>query len=76
VARRTYSALLTLLCLACAWGRAVSSRQAPSAMDAIFSPLEDNQSPGAAVLVRRDGRTVFEVIRDSIMGWTTAGTAK
>jgi len=24
----------------------------------------------------RDGRTVFEVIRDSIMGWTTAGTAK
>src|SRR6266852_3498582 len=60
VARKTYSALLTLLCLACAWGRAVSSRQAPSAMDAIFSPLADDQSPGVAVLVRKDGRTVFE----------------
>ncbi len=60
MARKTYSALLTLLCLACAWGRAVSSRQAPSAMDAIFSPLADDQSPGVAVLVRKDGRTVFE----------------
>ena len=29
-------------------------------MDAIFSPLVDDQSPGVAVLVRKDGRTVFE----------------
>jgi len=29
-------------------------------MDAIFSPLADDQSPGVAVLVRKGGRTVFE----------------
>jgi len=30
------------------------------AFDAIFSPLADANSPGLAVLVRKDGRTVFE----------------
>jgi CubicO group peptidase (beta-lactamase class C family) len=30
------------------------------AFDAIFSPLADAHSPGLAVLVRKDGRTVFE----------------
>jgi CubicO group peptidase (beta-lactamase class C family) len=29
-------------------------------IDAIFSPLADNKSPGVAVLVRKDGYTVFE----------------
>src|SRR5712672_3280500 len=29
-------------------------------IDAIFSPLADNKSPGVAVLVRKGGRTVFE----------------
>src|SRR6266403_5494707 len=29
-------------------------------IDAIFSPLADNKSPGVAVLVRKDGHTVFE----------------
>src|SRR6266403_4127698 len=29
-------------------------------LDAIFSPLADNKSPGLAVLVRKDGHTVFE----------------
>jgi CubicO group peptidase (beta-lactamase class C family) len=30
------------------------------ALDAIFSPLADPSSPGLAVLVRKEGRTVFE----------------
>src|SRR5882724_1371517 len=29
-------------------------------IDAIFSPLADNKSPGVAVLIRKDGHTVFE----------------
>src|SRR6266403_584292 len=29
-------------------------------INAIFSPLADNKSPGVAVLVRKDGHTVFE----------------
>jgi CubicO group peptidase (beta-lactamase class C family) len=31
-----------------------------SAIDAIFSPLASPSSPGLAVLVRKDGRTIFE----------------
>jgi len=31
-----------------------------SQIDGIFSPLADDKSPGIAVLVRKDGRTVFE----------------
>src|SRR5437868_4788637 len=29
-------------------------------LDAIFSPLADSKSPGLAVLVRKNGQTVFE----------------
>lgn len=32
---------------------------APTAIDAIFRPLISSRDPGAAVLVRQDGRTVF-----------------
>jgi CubicO group peptidase (beta-lactamase class C family) len=37
-----------------------SQGQMPHSIDSIFSPLADAKSPGLAVLVRRDGRTVFE----------------
>jgi CubicO group peptidase (beta-lactamase class C family) len=41
--------------------RAQSSQdQMAPALDAIFSPLADARSPGLAVLIRKDGRTVFE----------------
>src|SRR6266567_150740 len=46
-------------------GRDVEWAQVPGA-----NHLYSSESP------TRDGRTVFEVIRDSIMGWTTAETAK
>ncbi len=37
-----------------------SQDQTATALDAIFSPLADARSPGLAVLVRKNGRTVFE----------------
>jgi CubicO group peptidase (beta-lactamase class C family) len=37
-----------------------SQDQIADAVDAIFSPLAHADSPGLAVLVRKDGRTVFE----------------
>jgi CubicO group peptidase (beta-lactamase class C family) len=37
-----------------------SQDQIAPALDAIFSPLAHANSPGLAVLVRKDGRTVFE----------------
>jgi CubicO group peptidase (beta-lactamase class C family) len=37
-----------------------SSQVQVAALDAIFSPLANANSPGLAVLVRKDGRTVFE----------------
>jgi CubicO group peptidase (beta-lactamase class C family) len=37
-----------------------SQGQLAPALDPMFSPLADAQSPGVAVLVRKDGRTVFE----------------
>ena len=41
--------------------RAQSSQdQVTAALDGIFSPLANASSPGLAVLVRKDGRTVFE----------------
>jgi CubicO group peptidase (beta-lactamase class C family) len=41
--------------------RAQSSQdQTATALDAIFSPLTDARSPGLAVLVRKDGRILFE----------------
>jgi CubicO group peptidase (beta-lactamase class C family) len=44
----------TLLLLVCA------SAAAQSPLDSIFAPLTDAKSPGLAVLVRKQGRTVFE----------------
>ena len=32
---------------------------APPAIDAIFAPLANGKTPGAAVLVRKDGKTIF-----------------
>jgi len=37
-----------------------SQEQMAPALDAIFSPLANASSPGLAVLVRKDGRTLFE----------------
>jgi CubicO group peptidase (beta-lactamase class C family) len=34
--------------------------RAQSSIDSIFAPLAEGKSPGLAVLVRKDGRTVFE----------------
>ena len=41
-------------------GAAVAQQPAAAQMDAIFAPLADGKSPGLAVLVRKDGRTVFQ----------------
>jgi len=42
-------------------GKAVAAEDVlVTRIDAIFSPLADNKSPGVAVLVRKDGHTVFE----------------
>ena len=38
----------------------LSQDQIATALDTIFSPLANASSPGLAVLVRKDGRTVFE----------------
>ncbi|HWC97979.1 MAG TPA: serine hydrolase [Candidatus Sulfopaludibacter sp.] len=38
----------------------VEQATAVQALDAIFSPLTDAKSPGLAVLVRKDGQTLFE----------------
>jgi CubicO group peptidase (beta-lactamase class C family) len=46
-----------LLLLACT---AAAQTSADSQLDAIFAPLAGPKSPGLAVLVRKDGRTVFE----------------
>lgn len=46
---------------ACLLALAVGAHGAPAGdIDAIFAPLADAKSPGVAVLVRRNGRTVFE----------------
>ena len=37
-----------------------SQDQITSAIDAVFSPLANHKSPGLAVLVRKDGRAIFE----------------
>jgi CubicO group peptidase (beta-lactamase class C family) len=46
--------LLGLVCTACLSGAAGSE------IDSIFAPLVEARSPGAAVLVRKNGRIVFE----------------
>ena len=48
---------LLVLMLACL---APADAQSQPAIDAIFAPLVDGKSPGMAVLVRKNGRTVFQ----------------
>jgi CubicO group peptidase (beta-lactamase class C family) len=40
--------------------RVTPSQERESRLDAILSPLANDHSPGLAVLVRKDGRTIFE----------------
>ncbi|MGI8743308.1 MAG: serine hydrolase domain-containing protein [Bryobacteraceae bacterium] len=56
-----YSAvpLLLLICTDGITGP-VATDSAPSRIDSIFAPLAPARSPGIAVLVRKDGRTVFQ----------------
>ena len=51
---RHAASLLLLTCTAAA------QQPVDSQLDAIFGPLANAKSPGLAVLVRKDGRTVFE----------------
>lgn len=51
--RRLFAALLPVALVLAAAGRAAD-------LDAIFAPLAGPKTPGLAVLVRRDGHTVFE----------------
>jgi CubicO group peptidase (beta-lactamase class C family) len=53
------SVLSVLVYVSSPRARSAQDPTAP-ALDAIFSPLADSSSPGLAVLVRKDGRTVFE----------------
>jgi CubicO group peptidase (beta-lactamase class C family) len=53
------SVLSVLVYVSSPRARSAQDPTAP-ALDAIFSPLADASSPGLAVLVRKDGRTVFE----------------
>jgi CubicO group peptidase (beta-lactamase class C family) len=56
-----YLLSLLLISFNLSLSRARSSQdQIVDAVDAIFSPLAHANSPGLAVLVRKDGRTVFE----------------
>jgi CubicO group peptidase (beta-lactamase class C family) len=48
--------VLAALCLAAA----APAQDAVSKLEAIFAPLADAKSPGFAVLVRKDGRTLFK----------------
>ena len=56
---RTRACVLLLACAAAAPWRA-ADHATRSGIDAIFAPLVAAGSPGAAVLVRQNGRTVFE----------------
>jgi CubicO group peptidase (beta-lactamase class C family) len=49
----------TLLVVALTFSFPSSAQVSPNQIDAIFSALKSDQSPGAAVLVVRDGRIVF-----------------
>ena len=49
-----------VLCIAlCAWVPSLSSQVSADQIDSIFVPLRSSNAPGAAVLVIRNGRTVF-----------------
>ena len=51
--------LVGLLCLYVRKAK-VAEDQRMAKLEAIFAPLSDSKSPGLAVLVRRDGRAIFE----------------
>ncbi len=54
---------LPVVVLACVGGVAIpaaTSGAGDSRIDAIFAPLADAKTPGAAVLMRKNGRTIFE----------------
>lgn len=54
---------LLVLVLACVGSMAITAATKEATepkIDSIFAPLADGRSPGVAVLVRKDGRTVFE----------------
>ena len=57
---RKLQPFLIVVILGLLWPVVQSQGQMPRSMDSIFSPLADAKSPGFAVLVRSDGRTVFE----------------
>jgi CubicO group peptidase (beta-lactamase class C family) len=42
-------------------GAAFAQQPTAAQLDAIFAPLADGKAPGLAVLVRKDGRTVFQL---------------
>jgi CubicO group peptidase (beta-lactamase class C family) len=52
--------LVCALALPLAAGSAFAQPPTSRQLDAIFAPLADGKSPGLAVLVRKDGRTVFQ----------------
>src|SRR5437879_4729363 len=62
--RRVFRKLLSWLIVVAILGLFLSTvrsqGQIAFSIDSIFSPLADNKSPGVAVLVRKDGHTVFE----------------
>src|SRR5712672_2076753 len=60
---RTYLISVLMLFALFVWvseRNAVAEDALVTRIDAIFCPLADNKSPGVAVLVRKDGHTVFE----------------
>ena len=52
--------LVCAMALPLAAGAAFAQPPTSRQLDAIFAPLADTKSPGLAVLVRKDGRTVFQ----------------
>ena len=52
--------LVVLIPYFCAYVHPHSEKQLAPALDRIFSPLANANSPGLAVLVRKDSRTTFE----------------
>src|SRR6202022_4563506 len=59
IVHRTLTIALLLSACALAEGRVLASDPSTSQIDAIFTSLKSNNAPGAAVLVVRNGRTVF-----------------
>ena len=51
--------MLLWICVAAACARAGADEATTSKLDSIFTPLANGRSPGLAVLVQKDGRTLF-----------------